>query len=70
MPYPRIFATIEKELDLFSALHETLEAQQHNILSRDGHSMNEAAQEITQLLQEAQEYRTERSGRTKESQLE
>ena len=62
-----VLSTIEKELDLFSTMYETLEAQQQNILSRDGQSMSEAAQTITQLLGEAQQYRTIRSSELKKA---
>ena len=61
MPHTTIFATIEKELDLFTALYDTLHIQQQNILNRDGQCMAETAQEITEFLEEARQYRAERS---------
>ncbi|OED44715.1 hypothetical protein ACH42_06830 [Endozoicomonas sp. (ex Bugula neritina AB1)] len=65
--FATIFSTIEEELDLFSALHEILEKQQKHILSRDGRSLSTAAETITQLLEEARQFRIKRSDHLKKA---
>lgn len=63
MQYQNIIETIEEELALFSELREVLKEQQQLLLNRDASGLQEAAEDITYLLDQT---RTCRNNRSKE----
>ena len=61
MQYKTIFETIDEELDLFAELHEVLNEQQQLLLNRDTAGLQEAAGDITFLLDQTRTCRSTRS---------
>ena len=56
-----VIHTIQQDLDIYTDLHELLESQQKQLLSRDHQSLSQSAERMTGLLLEARENRKTRS---------
>lgn len=65
MQYQNILDTIDEELTLFTELRDVLNEQQQLLLNRNATGLQEAAEDITCLLDQTRKCRSRRSGALK-----